>query len=52
MESWSVNNNESPKEIINFDPVIPYYQERMNQFNSQQVSREDYNKYGWLFGVR
>jgi hypothetical protein len=52
INSWSVNNNESIKENINFNPVIPHYQDRINQFNSQNVSREDYNKYGWLFGVR
>ena len=52
IDSWSVNNNESIKENINFDPVIPMYQNRINQFGSQQVSRDDYNKYGWLFGVR
>jgi hypothetical protein len=52
LNSWSVNNNESIKENINFNPVIPHYQDRINQFNSQQVSREDYQKYGWLFGVR
>jgi hypothetical protein len=52
INSWSVNNNEAIKENINFDPVIPHYQDRINQFNSQQVSREDYQKYGWLFGVR
>jgi hypothetical protein len=52
IDSWSVNNNDAIKENINFDPVIPHYQDRINQFNSQQVSREDYQKYGWLFGVR
>ena len=50
LDSWSVNNNESIKENINFNPVIPHYQDRINQFNSQQVSRDDYKKYGWLFG--
>jgi hypothetical protein len=50
LDSWSVNNNESIKENINFNPVIPHYQDRINQFNSQQVSRDDYQKYGWLFG--
>jgi hypothetical protein len=52
LDSWSVSNNETVKEQINFDPVIPHYQDRINQFNSQQISREDYQKYGWLFGVR
>jgi len=52
INSWSVNNNESIKENINFNPVIPHYQDRINQSNSQNVSREDYNKYGWLFGVK
>ena len=42
----------SIKEGINFDPVIPMYQNRVNQFGGQQVSKDDYAKYGWLFGVR
>jgi hypothetical protein len=50
LNSWSVSNNESIKENINFNPVIPHYQDRINQFNGQQTSREDYQKYGWLFG--
>ena len=52
LDSWSVNNNETIKENINFDPVIPMYQNRVNQFGGQQVSKDDYAKYGWLFGVR
>jgi hypothetical protein len=52
LDSWSVSNNETVKEQISFDPVIPHYQDRINQFNTQQISREDYQKYGWLFGVR
>lgn len=52
LDSWSVNNNETIKESINFDPVIPMYQNRVNQFGGQQVSKDDYAKYGWLFGVR
>jgi hypothetical protein len=52
IDSWSVNNNETIKESINFDPVIPMYQNRVNQFGGQQVSKDDYAKYGWLFGVR
>jgi hypothetical protein len=52
IDSWSVNNNEAIKENINFDPVIPHYQDRTNQFGGQQMSKEDYQKYGWLFGVR
>jgi hypothetical protein len=50
IDSWSVSNNEAIKENINFNPVIPHYQDRINQFNGQQASREDYQKYGWLFG--
>ena len=52
IDSWSVNNNETIKENINFDPVVPMYQNRVNQFGGQQVSKDDYAKYGWLFGVR
>jgi hypothetical protein len=52
INSWSVNNNEQIRENITFNPVIPVNAERANQFNGQNVSKDDYMKYGWLFGVR
>ncbi len=50
IDSWSVINNDEPSKQISFNPVIPNYQER--QMGGQNVTREDYIKYGWLFGSR
>jgi hypothetical protein len=52
INSWSVNNNEQIRENITFNPVIPVNAERANQFNGQNVSKDDYMKYVCLFGVR
>ena len=49
LESWSVANNENASKQLDFNPVIPYGHDRLNQRN-QNVTREDYEKYGWLFG--
>jgi len=52
LDSWSVNNNHSASKQIEFNPVIPYGTERTNQFSNSNVGREEYAKYGWLFGGR
>ena len=52
IESWSVNTNTQSQEAISFNPVIPHAQERIRQYGSQNISKDDYQKYGWLFGVR
>jgi hypothetical protein len=52
LDSWSVNNNQSVSRQIEFNPVIPYGGERTNQFSNSNVGREEYMKYGWLFGGR
>jgi intein/homing endonuclease len=52
IDSWSVSVNEQSREVLNFNPVIPNNVERIRQFGSQNISKEDYQKYGWLFGVR
>ena len=49
LESWSVANNETASKQLDFNPVIPYGHERINQRNVN-ATREDYQKYGWLFG--
>jgi len=49
LESWSVANNENASKQLDFNPVIPYGHDRLNQRN-QNVTREDYEKYSWLFG--
>jgi len=52
LDSWSVNNDHSSSRQIEFNPVIPYGAERTNQFSNSNVGREEYAKYGWLFGGR
>ena len=50
IESWSVNNNNSVSKNIEFNPVLPNYNDSMNQNNNSNMSKEDYMKYSWLFG--
>jgi hypothetical protein len=50
LESWSVSNNENITKELEFNPVIPHNHDRINQFNGQNLSKEDYMKYNWLFG--
>ena len=52
IESWAVSNNNQAAKNLEFNPVIPHMSERINQYNSQNMSKEDYQKYGWLFGIR
>jgi hypothetical protein len=52
LNSWSVSNNEVIGKQIEFNPVIPVYSERGNNLNNGANSRDDYMKYGWLFGQR
>ena len=51
LDSWTVSNNESVKNIIDFNPVIPHMNQDRFRDNSS-VSRKDYETYGWLFGGR
>ena len=52
LSSWSVSNNENISKEISFNPVVPMLQERINQYQGQTIAKEDYMKYGWLFGKR
>jgi hypothetical protein len=51
LESWTVNDNTSIKKDIDFNPVIPNtnFDRRLN---NNEISRKDYEQYGWLFGVK
>jgi hypothetical protein len=52
IESWAIVNNESVRQETHFDPVIPnqnVLKERMGLHNNGP-SKDDYQKYGWLFG--
>jgi len=52
IESWAVSNNDQVAKKLEFNPVIPHMSERIGQYNNQNMSKEDYQKYGWLFGIR
>lgn len=52
LNSWSVSNNETIGNQIAFNPVIPAYNERRNMSGNGDINRDDYMKYGWLFGQR
>jgi len=52
IESWSINNNTSVSKDMEFNPVIPNYNDMMgrNSNNNSNMSRDEYLKYSWLFG--
>jgi hypothetical protein len=52
IDSWSVSNNDNVNKQISFNPVMPVMTDRPNQYNNQTITKDDYNKYGWLFGIR
>ena len=52
IDSWSVSNNENVTNQLAFNPVLPNTNERINQYGQQNVTRDDYMKYNWLFGGR
>lgn len=52
IDSWSVTTNDDMSKKISFNPVIPFFEERQRQMGGQNFSKEDYKKYGWLFGSR
>jgi len=52
IDSWSVSNNENVSQQIAFNPVMPNVNQKRDEFGRERISREDYMKYGWLFGAR
>jgi hypothetical protein len=51
IESWTVSNNDSVGKQVHFDPVMP----NTHMFSERQrmnsgPSKDEYIKYGWLFG--
>jgi len=52
LNSWTVTENVENNKTLFFDPVMPNLNQQMNQFNQHNVSKDDYLKYGWLFGKR
>jgi hypothetical protein len=51
IESWTVSNNDSVGKQVHFDPVLPntHMLSERQKMNSGP-SKDDYIKYGWLFG--
>jgi phage FluMu gp28-like protein len=52
IDSWSVSNNENVTNQLAFNPVLPNINENINQHGRQNISRDEYMKYSWLFGGR
>jgi len=52
IDSWSVSNNDNASSQLAFNPVLPNINERINQYGQQNVTKDDYMKYNWLFGGR
>jgi hypothetical protein len=52
IESWAVVNNDAVKKEAHFDPVIPNQNvgRDRNGLHNNAPSKDDYMKYGWLFG--
>jgi hypothetical protein len=52
IDSWAVNTNNEMSKQLSFNPIMPNFNERMSHFSNNQISHNDYMKYGWLFGGR
>ena len=51
INSWTIKEDNSPSKSIAFNPQIPNFSSRYQDPNlNSGPSREDYMKYGWLFG--
>ena len=51
INSWTIQEDDSPSKSIAFNPQIPNFSSRYQDPNlNSGPSREDYIKYGWLFG--
>jgi hypothetical protein len=49
VESWTVNSSHNNR-VTEFNPSVPVFpNERMSQFNNNPT-RQEYEKYSWLFG--
>jgi hypothetical protein len=51
INSWTIQEDDTPSKSIAFNPQIPNFSSRYQDPNlNSGPSREDYIKYGWLFG--
>ena len=51
LEAWSVAENDNVSKSVSLNTYVPSYVVG-GQRNPMEYSREDYAKYGWLFGSR
>jgi hypothetical protein len=49
VDSWSISINENKNSSQFFNPLIPQSNGSRNQFNRSEPTRQDYEKYKWLF---
>ena len=53
IDSWSVSDNNTSNKKLEFNPVVPNMHQNMDMNRHRQsVSKDDYIKYGWLFGTK
>ena len=54
IESWNVASNEQLTQQLQFNPTMPNTNMMNDRFrnNNNGPSKDDYMKYGWLFGTR
>ena len=51
IDSWQTNINENKVRSDFFNPMVPVSNNQNNMYQNQ-ATKEDYRKYGWLFGPR
>jgi len=52
INSWQVNSNEEVTKSVSFNPILPAGLPFNSRDLNNEPSRQDYEKYGWLFGGR
>jgi hypothetical protein len=52
INSWATTVNENKNSSDFFNPLVPQGNQKMGYFPSQGPGKEEYQKYGWLFGGR
>jgi hypothetical protein len=51
IDSWQTNINENKVRSDFFNPMVPVSSDP-NRYYQNQATKEDYRKYGWLFGPK
>ena len=54
LESWTVTSNDSVAKEAHFNPLLPNMNIKRDNFGREinEATKDDYIKYGWLFGGR